>query len=123
MSQKVRSNYPLVSECIFKVAANQRDKYGRGWDRLKTGWLLVLFILMFLFKIHKRDTATEKELDSVIKMTIVQVKDSRRFKQNAKWTVKYRSSHRKYSVRKGLEISKNSQENISTRVSFNKVAF
>ena len=78
---------------------------------------------MFLFKIHKRDTATEKELDPVIKMTIVQVKDSRRFKQNAKWTVKYRSSHRKYSVRKGLEISKNSQENTSTRVSFNKVAF
>ena len=43
--------------------------------------------LSFLFRIHERETATEKELDIILRMSVERVV-VKRFKQSTKWTPK-----------------------------------
>ena len=52
---------------------------------LKKPWLItsVVYLDVILFRIHKRDTTTEKELDAVLKMTVKHLL-TQRFKENTK---------------------------------------
>ena len=47
----------------------------------------VVYLHVILFRIHERDTAAEKELDTVLLMKLEHVL-TQRFKQTAKWTAK-----------------------------------
>ena len=63
--------------------------------------------LSFLFRIHERETATEKELDIILRMSLERVV-FKRFKQSTKWTPKVTNTTSTYRCCKtGTRLLKN----------------
>lgn len=63
--------------------------YGRERNHLKTPEQVtrVLYLHVISFKMHERDTATGKQLDTLLQMTVEHVL-MQRFKQSTAWTAK-----------------------------------
>ena len=71
VAKKFSRNLVLVSECIFKIAADQRHNiYGRERNCLKTLEQVtrVVYLRVALSRMYERDPITEKKFGTEIQM-------------------------------------------------------
>ena len=67
VTKKFSRNTFLVSDCIFKVESNQRYIVWKRKNHLEAPEkvICVVYLHLFLFRMHERDTGIEKEFGTI----------------------------------------------------------